>query len=57
MCLACILTLITRLLKPRELGQYFKIFKKNILFSLVSGITNLQVKFIPNIKKIFLLLT
>jgi len=33
MCLACILTLITKLLKPREQGQYFKIFKKNILFS------------------------
>jgi len=28
-----ILALITRLLKPRELGQYFKIFKKIILFS------------------------
>ena len=30
--LACILTLIiTSLLKSRELGQYFKIFKKNYL--------------------------
>jgi len=27
--LACILALITSLLKLRELGQYFKIFKKN----------------------------
>jgi len=26
--LACILALITSLLKSRELGQYFKIFKK-----------------------------
>jgi len=31
--LACILALITSLLKSRELGQYFKIFKKIILFS------------------------
>ena len=31
--LACILALIISLLKPRELGQYFKNIKKNILFS------------------------
>jgi hypothetical protein len=31
--LACILALITSLLKSRELGQYFKNFKKIILFS------------------------
>jgi hypothetical protein len=30
--LACILALITSLLKSREFGQYFKNFKKNILF-------------------------
>ena len=30
--LACILVLITSLLKSREFGQYFKNFKKNILF-------------------------
>jgi len=29
MFLACILTLITSLLKPRDLGQYFKNSKKN----------------------------
>jgi len=28
---ACILALITRLLKSRELGQYFKNFKKIII--------------------------
>jgi hypothetical protein len=31
--LVCILALITSLLKSRELDQYFKNFKKNILFS------------------------
>jgi hypothetical protein len=31
--LACILALITNLLKSRELGQYFKNNKKIILFS------------------------
>jgi len=30
--LACILALITSLLKSRELGQYFKKIQKNILF-------------------------
>ena len=39
--LTCILALITNLLKPRELGQYFK----NI------WIMNLYVKHIPDIKK------
>jgi hypothetical protein len=35
--LACILSLITSLLKSRELGQYFKIFKKKNLFSFNIG--------------------
>jgi hypothetical protein len=35
--LACILSLITSLLKSRELGQYFKIFKKKKLFSFNIG--------------------
>jgi len=51
--------LITSLLKSRELGQYFKNSKKIYIFcfALVSGITNLYVKRIPNIKKVFLLTT
>jgi hypothetical protein len=55
--LACILALITSLLKSRELGQNFKNSKKIILFSLISGIMNLYVKHIPDIKKVVLLLT
>jgi hypothetical protein len=55
--LACILALITSLLKSRELGQYFKKYLKIFCFLLVSGITNLYVKHIPDIKKIVLLLT
>jgi excinuclease UvrABC nuclease subunit len=31
--LACILALITSLLKSQELSQYFKIFKKKLFFS------------------------
>jgi hypothetical protein len=48
------LALITSLLKSWELGQYFKNTQKNILFSLESGITNLYVKYILNIKNIVL---
>jgi hypothetical protein len=55
--LACILALITSLLKSREFDQYFKHSKKIFCFVLVSGITNLHVKRIPNIKKVFLLTT
>jgi len=55
--LACILALITSLLKSREFGQYFKNSKKIFCFILVSGITNLYVKYIPDIKKVFLLTT
>ena len=51
--LACILALITSLLKSRELGQYFKKSKKIFYFVLVSGIMNLYVKYIPDIKKVF----
>jgi hypothetical protein len=45
------LVLITSLLKLRELGQYFKNSKKIIFFLLISGITNLYVKRIPDIEK------
>jgi len=51
---ACILALITSLLKSWELGQYFKKIKKNILFCFMSGIMNLYVKCIPDIKKVVL---
>jgi hypothetical protein len=54
--LACILVLMTSLLKSRELGQYFKNPKNIFCFVLVSGITNLYIKRIPDIKKIVLLL-
>jgi hypothetical protein len=53
--LACILALITSLLKSRELGQYFKKIQKIFCFVLMSEITNLYVKRIPDIQKIFLL--
>jgi hypothetical protein len=54
--LTCILALITSLLKSREFDQYFKNFKKYIFyFFLLSKITNLYVKSIPDIKKVFLL--
>ena len=49
--LACILALITSLLKSWELGQYFKKNQKYFCFVLISGITNLYVKRIPDIKK------
>jgi hypothetical protein len=55
--LACILALITSLLKSREFGQYFKNYKKKICFVLVSRITNFYVERIPDIKKKFLLMT
>jgi len=50
--LACILALITSLLKSRELGQYFKNSKKNYFVFLISGIINLYVKHTPDIKKV-----
>jgi hypothetical protein len=54
--LACILALVTSLLKSRELGQYFKKnSKKNIFFVLMFGITNLYIKHILDIKKVVLL--
>jgi hypothetical protein len=53
--LACILALITSLLKSRELGQYFKKIQKIFCFVLMSEITNLYVKRIPDIQKVFLL--
>jgi len=54
--LACILALITSLLKSRELSQYFKKKSKKIFcFVLMSEITNLYVKRIPDIKEVVLL--
>jgi hypothetical protein len=53
--LACILALITWLLKPWELDQYIKNTKKIFCFHLVSEIANLHVKCIPDIKKVVLL--
>jgi len=50
--LACILALITNLLKPWELDQYFKKLKKVFCFVLISGIMNFYVKRIPGIKNI-----
>jgi hypothetical protein len=50
--LACILALITSLLELWELGQYFQNFKKIFCFLLISGIMNLYVKRIPDIKKV-----
>jgi hypothetical protein len=50
--LACILALITSLLKLWELDQYFKNIPKIFCFVLVSVITNLYVKCIPDIKKV-----
>jgi hypothetical protein len=55
--LACILILITSLLKSQEFGQYFKNSKKLSCFVLVSRIMHLYVKHIPDIKKVFLLTT
>jgi hypothetical protein len=49
--LACILALITRLLKSREIGQYFKNSKKIYFVFLISGIINLYVKRTSDIKK------
>jgi hypothetical protein len=42
--LACILALITSLLEPWELGQYFKNSKKKNCFLLISGIMNFTRK-------------
>jgi hypothetical protein len=51
--LACILALITSLLKSWELGQYFKKNPKKLFcFLLISRITNLYVKRTPDIKKV-----
>ena len=56
--LACILALITSLLKSWELDQYFKNNKKNLFcFLLILRITHLYVRRILNIKKVILLLT
>jgi len=54
--LACVLALITSLLKPWELGQHFKKYPKIVCFLLVSRIRNLYVKHIPDIKKVVLFL-
>ena len=54
--LACILALITSLLKSREHWPKYQKQQK-IYFVLVSGITNLYVKHIPDIKKVSLLMT
>ena len=51
--LACILTLITSLLKSWELGQYFKNSKKIILFSFSNWGMTLYVRRIPDIKIFF----
>ena len=53
--LACILALITSLLKSREHWPKSQKKQQNILFCLilVSGIMNLYVNRIPDIKKIF----
>jgi len=51
--LACILALITSLLEPWEVGQYFKKNPKKIFcFLLISRIMNLYVKRTPDIKKV-----
>jgi hypothetical protein len=58
--LACILALITNLLKLWELGKYFKNTQKIFcFFSFSIWIMNLYIKHIPDIKKEvpFLLLT
>ena len=52
-CLACILALITSLLKPWELSQYFKNTQKLFLFFLVTEIMNLYVKRIRDVKMYF----
>jgi hypothetical protein len=44
------LGLITSLLKSRELGQYFKNSKKLFCFLIISGVTTLYVRHIPDIK-------
>ena len=48
--LACILALITSLLKSRELGQNFKNSKKIILFSFSIWGYDLYIRRIPDIK-------
>jgi len=51
--LACILALITSLLKSREHWPKYQKQKKIFCVVLVSGIMNLYVKRIPDIKKVF----
>jgi hypothetical protein len=51
--LACILALITSLLKSREYWPKYQKQKKIFCVVLVSGIMNLYVKRIPDIKKVF----
>jgi len=49
--LACILALITSLLKSWELGQYFKNSKKNLFcFLLISEVMILYRRSVPDIK-------
>jgi hypothetical protein len=48
--LACILALITSLLKSRELPNISKIPKKLFCFLLISGVTTLYVRCISDIK-------
>ena len=56
--LACILALITSLLKSRELGQYLKKNPKKLFyFLLISGIANLYIKRTPDIKKVVFFFT
>jgi hypothetical protein len=48
--LVCILVLITSLLKSRELTNISKIPKKLFCFLLISEVTTLYVRYIPDIK-------
>ena len=48
--LACILALLTGLLKSRELANISKIPKKLFCFLLIYGATTLYVRHIPDIK-------
>jgi len=48
--LACIVALITSLLKSRELANISKIPNNLFCFLLISGVTTLYVSYIPDIK-------
>jgi len=48
--LACILALITSLLKSRELANISKILKKLFCFILIYGVTTLYERCIPDVK-------